>query len=241
MNCAKNCCAVHLSVTRATLHGNIVWDSGLAGCFHAECSLPGCLLPGRGQGPGGLAPQDGICTRERPSLAADWYSVYGRGAILLLSLFLTKPCPSLGYIVSCIAAGLLRLTAVIACTVNIANAITASVSKSCVLFQQVQQMITTAAAILPQATGQAQLTEAVPQQPSSEKPSAAPTKWNAPVLTKKVRLAICKVLLVTLMDARSVAPTCVAAFAHAVSAVADAIAIADASVLKTLLLHCERV
>ena len=52
---------------------------------------------------------------------------------------------------------------------------------------QVQQMITTAAAILPQTTGQAQLTEASPQQASSEKVSAAPVKWNAPVLTKKVR------------------------------------------------------
>ena len=56
-------------------------------------------------------------------------------------------------------------------------------------------MITTAAAILPQATGQAQLTEAAPQQPSSEKPSAAPAKWNAPVLTKKVRLATCTMML----------------------------------------------
>ena len=51
-------------------------------------------------------------------------------------------------------------------------------------------MITTAAAILPQASGQAQLTEAAPQQPSSEKPSAAPAKWNAPVLTKQVRNAV---------------------------------------------------
>ena len=54
------------------------------------------------------------------------------------------------------------------------------------LFVQVQQMITTAAAILPQATGQAQLTEAAPQQPSSEKAPAASAKWNVPVLTKKV-------------------------------------------------------
>lgn len=55
---------------------------------------------------------------------------------------------------------------------------------------QVQQMITTAVAILPQATGQAQLTEAAPQQPSSEKAPAASAKWNAPVLTRKVRLAM---------------------------------------------------
>ena len=65
---------------------------------------------------------------------------------------------------------------------------------------QVQQMITTAAAILPQATGQAQLTEAAPQQPSAEKPSAAPAKWNAPVLTKKVRRATCTMLLANPME-----------------------------------------
>ena len=51
---------------------------------------------------------------------------------------------------------------------------------------QVQQMIRTAAALLPQGTGQAQLTEASPLQPSTSKASAAPAKWNAPVLTKKV-------------------------------------------------------
>lgn len=62
-------------------------------------------------------------------------------------------------------------------------------------------MITTAAAILPQATGQAQLTEAAPQQPSSEKPSAAPAKWNAPVLTKKVRLAAPPHVIAHVMDA----------------------------------------
>lgn len=61
---------------------------------------------------------------------------------------------------------------------------------------QVHQMITTAAAILPQATGQAQLTEAAPPQPSSEKPSGAPAKWNAPVLTKKVCLAALLLALV---------------------------------------------
>ncbi|KAL3163366.1 hypothetical protein ABBQ32_009754 [Trebouxia sp. C0010 RCD-2024] len=54
-----------------------------------------------------------------------------------------------------------------------------------VCLDEVQQMITTAAAILPQATGQAQLTEAAPQQPPSEMAPAASAKWNAPVLTKK--------------------------------------------------------
>lgn len=69
---------------------------------------------------------------------------------------------------------------------------------------QVQQMITTAAAILPQTTGQAQLTEATRQQPSSEKASAAPVKWNAPVLTKKVQtLAIFSVLSVILWCAQN--------------------------------------
>jgi hypothetical protein len=53
------------------------------------------------------------------------------------------------------------------------------------LMMQVQHMISTAAGILPQSQGQAQLTD--PQQAAAApKPTAAPAQWNAPVNTKKV-------------------------------------------------------
>lgn len=50
---------------------------------------------------------------------------------------------------------------------------------------QVQHMISTAAGILPQTQGQAQLTDSQ-QATAAPKPTAAPAQWNAPVNTKKV-------------------------------------------------------
>ena len=54
-----------------------------------------------------------------------------------------------------------------------------------VMLMQVQHMISTAAAILPQTQGQAQLTDSQ-QATAAPKPTAAPAQWNAPVNTKKV-------------------------------------------------------
>ncbi len=61
------------------------------------------------------------------------------------------------------------------------------------IMTQVQQLISTAAGILPQAKGQAQLTEPH-QAPPASKPGAA--QWNVPVDTKRVCCApgahVCK-------------------------------------------------
>jgi len=53
------------------------------------------------------------------------------------------------------------------------------------MLMQVQHMISTAAGILPQTQGQAQLTESQ-QTTAAPKPTVAPAQWNAPVNTKKV-------------------------------------------------------
>ena len=54
------------------------------------------------------------------------------------------------------------------------------------MLMQVQHMISTAAGILPQTQGQAQLTDSQ-QGTAAPKPTAALAQWNAPVNTKKVR------------------------------------------------------
>ena len=53
------------------------------------------------------------------------------------------------------------------------------------MLMQVQHMISTAAGILPQSQGQAQLTDCQ-QATAAPRPNAAPAQWNAPVNTKKV-------------------------------------------------------
>ncbi len=53
------------------------------------------------------------------------------------------------------------------------------------MLMQVQHMISTAAGILPQTQGQAQLTDSQ-QATAAPKPTTAPAQWNAPVNTKKV-------------------------------------------------------
>ncbi|KAA6422267.1 MAG: hypothetical protein FRX49_07737 [Trebouxia sp. A1-2] len=55
---------------------------------------------------------------------------------------------------------------------------------STVCMDEVQHMISTAAGILPQTQGQAQLTDSQ-QATAAPKPTAAPAQWNAPVNTKK--------------------------------------------------------